>query len=137
MSFNLAASTAVAVAHAQQAQDEPSESHCSAVLAPDPEAAIARVDDSSAVLRASAPQHTLDRLSPQFCSVVFRSRSAGLMCASMAAQLRLPRAQRDVLSALRFSGLCEERGRAIGWARAGLSCFCCTLRSQAKFVEYI
>ena len=113
MSFDLAASTvppsslpAVAVAHAQQAQDEPSESHCSAVLAPDPEAAIARVVDSSVELRASALEPTLGRLSPQFCSAMFRSRSAASVCASMAAQLQLPRALHDVLSALGCRGVC-------------------------------
>jgi len=117
------------VAHApqRQAQDKAAESHCNAAQAP--EAAIARVDDSSAALRgASAPQHTLDRLSPQFCSVVFRSMSAVLMCASMAAQLQLPRARHDVLSALRCRGVCvyevgvagQERLRAFGGGGVGL-----------------
>jgi hypothetical protein len=75
MSFNLAASAAppsplpaVGVAHApqRQAQDEAAESHCNAVQAP--EAAIARVDDSSAALRAGAPQHTLRLVSPQLAA---------------------------------------------------------------------
>ena len=113
MSFDLAASTdppsslpPVTVAHAPQVQDEPAESNCNEELAP--EAAIARVDDSSVALLAShsASEQTLGRLSPQFCSAVFMLRSAVSMFASMAAQLQLPRAQHGVLSALRCSGLC-------------------------------
>jgi len=135
MSFNLASSAAppsplpaITATHApqRQAQDEAAESHCNAVQAP--EAAIARVDDSSAALRASAPQHTLRLVSPQLCSALFRSRSAVLMCASMAAQLQLPRALHDVLSAFGCRGLCvyevgvagEERGRAMGGGGVGL-----------------
>jgi len=134
MSFNLAASAAplsplpaITVAHApqHQAQGEAAESDCNAAQAP--EAVIARVD-SSAALCASAPQHALDRLSPQLCSALFRSRSAGLMCASMAAQLQLPRARHDVLSGLRCRGVCvyelgvagEERVRAMGGGGVGL-----------------
>jgi TPR repeat protein len=137
MSFNFSASAAplspgslpaVTVAHAPQcqAQDEAAESHCNAVQAP--EVADARIDDSSAALRASVPQHTIRRLSPQLCSVLLRSRSAGLMCASMAAQLQLPHARHDVLSALGCRGVCvyevgvsgEERGRAMGGGGVGL-----------------
>jgi len=134
MSFNLSASAAlppplstVTVPPQLQAQDEAAEPHCDAVQAPEA-AAIARVDDSSAALGAGALQHTPHRLSPQLCSVVFRSRSAALMCASMAAQLRLPRDRHDVLSALGCRGVCvyevgvsgEERGRAMGGGGVGL-----------------
>ena len=126
MSFNLAASTvppsslpAVAVAHAQQAQDEPSESHCSAVLSPDPAAAIARVVDSSVELRASALEPTHGRLSPQFCSAVFMLRSAMSMFASVAAQLQLPRTQNDFLSALRCSSMCVYEGQGVTGGVAG------------------
>jgi len=136
MSFNPAASAApcptsplpaVIIAHAPQllARDEAAESHCNAVQAP--KAAVARVDDGIAELRASA-SHTLGCLSPQFVSVVFRSRSTVLVCASMAAQLQLPRARHDVLSALGCRGLCvyevgvagEQRGRAMGGGGVGL-----------------
>jgi TPR repeat protein len=135
MSFNLAASAAppsplpaVTAAHApqRQAQDEAAESRCNAVQAP--ETAIARVDDSSQALHASASEQMLCRVSPQLCSAVFRSRSAVLMCASMAAQLQLPRAQYDASSVLGCSGLCvhdvgvagEERVRAMGGGGVGL-----------------
>jgi len=143
MTFNPAASAAapslplpaVNVAHARggakrerQAQDEAAESRRNAVQVP--VAAIARVDDSSAALRASASalEQPLGRVSPQLCIAVFRSRSAGLICASMAAQLPLPRARHDVLSSLRCSGQClyevgvsgEERGRAMGGGGVGL-----------------
>jgi len=140
MSFNLSASAApspplpaVNVAHARggakrkrQARDEPAESHRNAVQAT--EAAIARVDDSSAALRASASEQPHGRVSPQLCIAVFRSRSAALMYASMSAQLPLPRAHHDVLSALGCRGVCvyevgvagEERGRAMGGGGVGL-----------------
>jgi len=136
MSFNLAASAvspprllhAVTVAHAPQcpAQNEAADSHCNAVQSL--EAAIAGVDDISAALCVSALEQTSGRLSPQLCSALFRSRSAVLMCASKAAQLQLPRAQRDVLLALRCSGQCvyevgvagEQRERMIGGGGIGL-----------------
>jgi hypothetical protein len=136
MSFDLAASTVppsslppVTVAHALQAQDEPGESHCNAVQAP--EAAIAHVDGSIVALRGSASEQTLGRLSPQFCSAVFMLRSAVSIFASMAAQLQLPRAQADGLWALRCSGLCvyevggggvagQERVRGMGGVGVGL-----------------
>jgi len=135
MSFNLAASAAlpppvtdIAGVHAPQcqAQGEEAESHRNAVQAP--EAAVARVDHCSAALRASASQHTLGRLSPQFCGAVFWLKSAASMCASMAAQLHLPRAQFDVLSALRCNDMClyqvgfsrEERWGAMGGGGVGL-----------------
>ena len=93
MSFNLAASavppspfSTVTVAHKRQR-----EAQCNAVQAPEA-AAIARVDGCSVASRASASEQTLDRVSPQLSSALFRLRSAGLMLASMAAQLRLPRA---------------------------------------------
>ena len=130
MSFNLAASAAppsplpadtAADAPQRQAQDEAAESHCDAVQAP--EAAISRV-----ALRESALVVKLGCPSPQLCSALFRLRSAASVCASMAAQLQLPRAQFDVLSALRCSGLCvyevgvagEERLRAMGGGGVGL-----------------
>jgi len=137
MSFNLDASASlpaappsplpsVTVPPQLQAQDEATESHRNAVQTP--EAALACVDDSSAALRAGAVQHTRRRLSPQFCSVVLRSRSAASVIALMAAQLRLPRARHDALSALRCSGMCvyevgvagEERMRAMGGGGVGL-----------------
>jgi len=109
-----------------QAQDEAAESHCNARRARD--AAIARVDDSSASLRASASQQTLSLVSPQLCSTVFRLRSAVSVHALMAAQLQLPRVRHVVFSALRCSGMCmyevgvagEERVRAMGGGGVGL-----------------
>jgi len=136
MSFNHGASAApdpsllpaVTVAHApqHQTQDEAAEFHGNAVQ--EPEAAIARVDDSSSMLHASALEHTLRLVSPQLCSALFRLRSAASVCASMAAQLQLPRARFNVLSVLRCSGMClhelgvagEERVRAMGGGGVGL-----------------
>jgi len=130
MSFNLPASAALppplptaTVPPQRQAQDETADSHRNAVQAL--EAIIAHVDDNVSSLRAGVLQHTPRRLSPQLCSVVFRSRSAVLMCA---AQLQLPRARHDVLSALRCRDLCvyevgvagEERLRAVGGGGVGL-----------------
>ena len=101
MSFSPAASAAppspfstVTVAHNRQreAQDEAAEAQCNAVQAPEA-AAIARVDGCSVASRASASEQTLDRVSPRLSSALFRLRSAGLMLASMSAQLRLPRAE--------------------------------------------
>jgi len=151
MSFNHGASaapppsdsllSAVNVAHAPhrftQTQDEAAESRCNAAQAP--EATIARVDDSSAALRASFSEQTLRHLSPQLCIALFRLRSAALVCASMAAQLQLPRAQFNVLSALRCSGVCvydvgfaeEERLRAVGGGGVGLLALCMTATGGA------
>jgi len=133
MSFNHGASTApppilpaVTIAHSPQyqAQDEAVEVHCNAAQVP--EAAFACVDNSI----VTALQHTPHCLSPQFCSAVFRSRSAVLvpLSASMAVQLQLPRARHDILSSLGCSGLCvyevglagKERVRAMGGGGVGL-----------------
>jgi len=117
--------SAVIVAHAlqRQAQDEAAESHCYAMQAP--KAAIALVDDN----RQAVCESTFEpRLSPQLCCAVFRSRSAVLVCALMAAQLQLPRAQFHDMLAMRCNSMCvytsgvvgEERVRAIGGGGVGL-----------------
>ena len=118
-----AAQTELAAARkrVQKFLDKEAKFHCSAK----PEAAIARVEDTSS-LAAWRNQHR--RLSPQLCIALFRLKSASLIVASAAAQLRLPRSQHDVLWPSRKSGVCvyevgvagKERVRTMGGGGVGL-----------------
>jgi TPR repeat protein len=117
-----AAQTELAAARkrVQKFLDKDAKFHCSAK----PEAAIARVEDTSS---SAAWRNQHRRLTPQLCIALFRSKSAGLIVASAAAQLRLPRAKHHVLWPLRWSGVCvyvvgvtgKERLRAMGGGGVG------------------